>query len=59
MRRVVIILFVVLVAVVGVIVGLTAVVVEESKESKVSQSGVQTRNGGTAVVSNGMCFFKL
>merc|ERR1719409_66444 len=53
LRKVVVVLFLVLVATIGVIVGLTAVVVEESKEAKVSSNGVQVRKGASTPVATG------
>ena len=45
LTRAVVVLFLVLVALVGTIIGLTAVVIEESKETKVDSSGVTTVKG--------------
>lgn len=47
------VLLVILLALVGTIVGLVAVVVEESKETKVSVTGVSTAKGSSAVTATG------
>eukprot|EP00959_Pyramimonas_sp_CCMP1952_P313458 6561046-Pyramimonas_sp.AAC.1 len=49
------VLLIVLLVLVGSIVGLVAVVIEESKETETSGSGVTTVKGGSAVVTTGEC----
>merc|ERR1719199_187616 len=49
--KVVAVLFIILLALIGTIVGLTAVVIEESKESKVDSSGVQKVAGSNTPVA--------